>query len=362
MHTSGPQQNRRIVPLLVTFGALILGGCATSSTAGPGTTDTTVITTTSAATTTTAAAPSTTETTAVPTSQASERGPGVRADDPPQITGRLTVGTKPCGVVGGNDRVWVSSFGSGTVRYVDPQTLEMSKPITVGTKPCGVAVGAGSLWVENYGSDNVTRIDLSTGEVLSTIAVGSAPYDVTFFADAAWVTDYGDGTVSRIDAMTEERTVIQVRPKPIGIVAAGGTVWVAHENGDLLGIDPATSTVTVRTSIGSAANWTAADGDNLWVGGRFNNDVVHLDATTAEVLGRYEIGALPLDGDVVDGVAWFPDKTGKLHELPADPKSAGRVIDSGVGWPFVIAGYDGSIWAPDFSGTDLVRIDPSATP
>ncbi len=349
------KQGRRVVLVAL---ALVFGGCATSSTVGTSESDT-VVSTTEMSTT---AAPSTTNTTAArtPETSAAERGPGVLAGDPTQVTGRVEVGIKPCGVVGGAGRIWVSIFGSGTVRSVDPQTLELSEPISVGTSPCGVAVGADSLWVENYGSNNVTRIDLSTGKVLSTIDVGSLPYDVTFFDNAAWVTDYGDGTVSRIDATTEKRTVIPVSPQPIGIVAAGGMVWVAHENGDLLGIDPTTSAVTIQTSIGTAANWTAADGNDLWIGGRFDNDVVHLDATTAKVLDRYDIGALPLDGDVIDGVAWFPDRAGKIHELTSDP--SGRVIDSGVGWPFVIAGYDGSIWAPDYAGTDLVRIDPSATP
>ena len=325
---------------VLALGALSLVACAGPST---GTAATAVATTASAS----------------PGSPSGIRGPGVAPGDPVQVTGRVTVGSKPCGVVGGDGRVWVSMFGSGTLRWVDPTTLEPSPPITVGSQPCGLAVGAGSIWVENYGSNTVTRVDAATGKVRSTIPVGSSPYDVTFAAGAAWVTNYGDGTVSRIDAATEKTTVITVSSNPIGIVPAGGTIWVAHENGDLWGIDPATSTVTVRTSIGSAANWTAAEGNDLWVGGRFSDVVVHVNATTGKVIHRYDIGELPLDGDVVDGVAWFPDRAGRLHELPADPATPGRVIDSGVGWPFVIAGLDGKIWAADYTGTDLVRIDPT---
>lgn len=289
------------------------------------------------------------------------RGPGVLADDPADVTGRVTLGDKPCGVVGGGGRVWVSVFGEATLYSVDPETMVRSAPIPVGDSPCGLAVGGGSVWVENYGSDDVTRVDLKTGAVQATIAVGSLPYDVTYAGGAAWVTNYGDGTVTRIDGATQRRTLIQVADRPIGIVAAGHSVWVAHQNGDLLAIDPGTGKVTVRTSIGTAANWTAAHGDDLWVGGRTTNVVVRVDARTGRVVARYDIGALPLDGDVVDGVAWFPDRTGSIHQLPLDPASSGRVLDSGVGWPFVIAGYGGRIWVPDFGGTDLVRLDPALT-
>ncbi len=289
----------------------------------------------------------------------SERGPGVLPGDLAQVTGRVAVGDEPCGVVGGGGRVWVSVFNAAALFWVDPQTMALSEPIPVGTNPCGLAVGGGSVWVENYGSDDVTRVDLSSGAVIATIPVGSKPYDVTYAAGAAWVTNYGDGTVTRIDGATQKRTLITVEANPIGIVAAGGTIWVAHQYGDLVGIDPKKRAVTVRTSIGEQANWTAARGSDLWVGGRQTNQVVRVDARTGKVVARYDVGALPLDGDVVDGVAWFPDKEGKIHELPEDPEAPGRVLDSGVGWPFVIAGFDGLIWAADYTGTDLVRIDPS---
>jgi YVTN family beta-propeller protein len=271
----------------------------------------------------------------------------------------VTIGDAPCGVVGGGGKVWVSVFNDGTLYSVDPETMAVSDPVPVGTNPCGLAVGGGSVWVENYGSDDVTRVNLATGAVQATIPVGSEPYDVTYAAGAAWVTNYADGTVTRIDGKTQKRQVIVVSDNPIGIVAAGGTVWVAHLHGDLVGIDPRTRAVTTRSSVGAQANWTAARGNDLWIGGRQTNQVVRVDARTGKVRARYDIGELPLDGDVVAGVAWFPDKAGQLHELPRDPSISGRVLDSGVGWPFVIAGVDGLIWAADYTGTDLVRLDPS---
>ena len=37
----------------------------------------------------------------------------------------------------------------------------------------------------------------------------------------------------------------------------------------------------------------------------------------------------------------------------------GDPIESSAANPFVLAGFDGGVWAVDFLGTDVVRIDPA---
>jgi hypothetical protein len=47
----------------------------------------------------------------------------------------------------------------------------------------------------------------------------------------------------------------------------------------------------------------------LRVGDQAAGAVVRIDARTGKVTDRVKVGAIPNDGDVLDGAAWFPDRT-----------------------------------------------------
>ena len=283
--------------------------------------------------------------------------------DPAYVTGRVTTGRKPCGVVGAAGRVWVSNYGDNTLVWIDPVTLAVSEPIQVGSQPCGLAYGAGSIWVENYGSDDVTRVDATTSAVQATIAVGRSPYDVTFADGAAWVTDYASGTISRLDPVTNTRSaVIDVGGTPIGIAHTPGAVWVPIGSDDVVRIDTATNTVVATVRTGSGAGWTAYDDTAVWVANGNDGTVSKIDPATNIVVATVEVGGKPLDGDVVDGTVWIPTKEGLLYPIDAGNDEIGTGVDATSANPFVIAGLDGVVWAVDFLGTDVVRIDPAALP
>ena len=277
-----------------------------------------------------------------------------RPADPAWVTGRVTTGDQPCGVLGAAGRVWVSNYFDDTLVSLDPRSLRERSRVHVGSSPCGLAYGAGSIWVEDYGDATVTRVDAATGRRQRTYRVGSAPYDLTFAGGAAWVTDYGDGAVSRIDARSGAVTTIRTGGTPIGIAPAGGKVWIGAGPAGIVGVDVRTARV-VRRVPARAAGWTAYEGDDVWVND--GSAVVHLDGTTGRVLDRTHVGPRLGDGTVVDGVAWVPDTRGSLH-LVRDGRLLGS-YDSGVDNPFVIAVAAGRVWAVDFNGTDVVRIAPS---
>lgn len=98
----------------------------------------------------------------------------------------------------------------------------------------------------------------------------------------------------------------------------------------------------------------------MWIGDRAGKAVVHVNARTGTITGRAPLAAIPLDGDVLEGVAWIPDKLGRLHGFDAVTGEPKGLLDSQVTEPFVIAGFDGLVWAADFQGTDVVRIKPPA--
>jgi streptogramin lyase len=77
--------------------------------------------------------------------------------DPAWVTGRVTTGSQPCGILGAAGKIWVSDLGNDDLVSVDPRTMHVGPAVEVGAKPCGLAFGAGSIWVEDYGSAEVTR-------------------------------------------------------------------------------------------------------------------------------------------------------------------------------------------------------------
>lgn len=275
---------------------------------------------------------------------------------PVDSAGRVTTGSKPCGIIAAAGQVWVSNYGDDDLVTVDPDTLAVSDPIEVGASPCGLAHGAGSIWVENYGADTVSRVDAGTGELQETYEVGGAPYDVAFAGGAAWVTNYADGTVSRIDADTGRTTTTRTGGTPIGIAPAGGRVWVGLGARGIAALDEATGRVWKRIRTGSGAGWTAYEDDRVWV--NVGQQTWEIDGRTGEVTGRYDVGEKPADGSVVGGATWVPDQSGDLYAI-RDGAVSGP-WPTGLGNPFVLAGFRGRIWVVDFLGTDVVTFDPAA--
>lgn len=279
--------------------------------------------------------------------------------DAAYITLRVTLGRQPCGVLSAAGSVWVSLYGEDRVVRLDPATGAVRGSTPTGKAPCGLASGAGSIWVENYNSDSVTRVDATTGAVQATIGVGSSPYDVTFADGAAWVTDYASSTVSRIDAKANARTAIPVGQLPVGIAPTTGAVWAASSLGEIARIDTRTAKVVATVKVGSEAGWTASTPDMLWVAAGPNGEIARIDPRTNAVVGRATIGAKALDGDVVGDLVWFPTKGGAIYPLDPRTDAVGPALTRTTGNPFVVAGHEGAVWAVDYVGTDVVRIDPT---
>ena len=279
---------------------------------------------------------------------------------PSYVVGKVDVGKQPCAVEGGFGSVWVSVYSQDTELRIDPATRKVIARIKTGSAPCGVAVGGGAVWVENYGGNTVTRIDPETNKP-TDIKVGGAPYDVTYADGAVWVTNYNDDTVSRIDAKTLKTRTIKVGTSPVGIAPAAGAVWVTTRiDGTLDRIDTRTLKVT-STKVGKVPTWTAWGDGQLWIaqGPSTFEKIGVTRAQPGKVLIRKDLGAVVLDGDIVDGTAWVGDNLGRLNGFTASTgKRLGR-WETGLNNPFVLAAYAGKLWVVDFQGTMLEELDPA---
>jgi YVTN family beta-propeller protein len=274
---------------------------------------------------------------------------------------RLRAGSKPCGILGAAGSMWVSNFGDATVVRLDPVSgLRLGDPVPTGASPCGMAEGAGSIWTSDYAGNSATRIDEATGKVIATIKVGRAPYDAAFAGGAAWITNYTDGTVSRIDPATNAATTITVGAGPAGLAPSGGLLWVANQrSGTITEIDPVTSKVVGELATGGAPTWTSFDTKGFWVTDPPAGAVGYVDTTARTFTAWTKVGTTPTDGDVLGATAWLPDLgTGDVIAVSMSGTVLTRVA-TGLKGPFVLCVYQGAIWAADWMGTDIVRVDPA---
>ena len=77
----------------------------------------------------------------------------------PEVTDTITVGKGPGDVAYGDNAIWVTNSGDGTVSRIDPATVTITDTITLGGGE-GIAYGDNAIWVANFGDGTVTRIAL----------------------------------------------------------------------------------------------------------------------------------------------------------------------------------------------------------
>src|SRR6185437_725604 len=97
--------------LVVVAAAFVLGGCASS---GPAV-----------------------SASSVPASSAPSSAAPVPSAQVLPAAARIHLGHQPCGIVATGTRIWVSNYGDGTLRSIDPATNRPGPPIPVGASPCG---------------------------------------------------------------------------------------------------------------------------------------------------------------------------------------------------------------------------------
>jgi YVTN family beta-propeller protein len=110
--------------------------------------------------------------------------------------------------------------------------------------------------------------------------------------------------------------------------------------------------------VGGIPSWTASSSSHVWTASTSTGQVAVIDATSRKVVKTVAVGGKPVDGDVVDGVAWFPDRdTTEVVGVDATGALVGR-HGTGLADPFVLSAYAGRLWVGDFGGTDLLGLTP----
>jgi YVTN family beta-propeller protein len=167
--------------------------------------------------------------------------------------------TRGLAVTPDGSRLYVSTYGSHTVKVVDTASLAVvtTVPMAAGSLPLGVdATPDGQYaFVAGLLGNTVTVIRTATNTVAATIPVGTGPFSVGVLPDGtrAYAPSPNSGTVSRIDTatLTGTGTIPNVGGNTIAFTADSALAYVAG-NGGVRPVTLATSTVGTLIPIATA--------------------------------------------------------------------------------------------------------------
>jgi streptogramin lyase len=196
----------------------------------------------------------------------------------------------------GPDAIWVSDFGDGIVRRIDPATSK----VTASTKgllgASGFAFSDRDVWVALHHAQAVAELDGQSGRLVVRLAVpnpgggvtAGGPGSVALGFGAIWTGVPNLAAVVRLDLATHK--VVAVIPAGADccgdVTIAGGSVWFTS-GGSVERIDPKNNVVSARIHLTTAdallARLAVLDG-RLWAAP--DHSIVAIDPHSARVVSR----------------------------------------------------------------------------
>jgi DNA-binding beta-propeller fold protein YncE len=184
--------------------------------------------------------------------------------------------------------IYASGWDFPFVWQIDPRSVQIVRRFAVKTRALGLTVGGGSLWVVDRLANAVTRIDLAQQRVAQTISVGADPLAAAFGYGSLWVANSDSGTVSVIRPGATRPLVVDDIPRPFGISAGGGGIWVASNVGYVYRIDPDTHAVVARVNLGILSDYVygiAAGPHGVWA--ISDHHLIRIDPRTNRIAARF---------------------------------------------------------------------------
>jgi len=291
--------------------------------------------------------------TSLPTTSPSTLARGVVAE--------IEIGQGPCASVEAFGSLWVTTFQTGTIGRVDPAANEVIQTIEDEETLCGIVPAGDELWVAVVESQRIDRIDPESGEVLGRIPLDGKPFDLQTGHGSVWVASRGSGRVWRLDPRTAEvEAKIEVGSTELyGLLATRDAVWVADElEGLVVRIDASTNRVAARIQLDGPPFAFAPAGGGVWVTSG-EGVLSRIDAQTNRVTARVPAGSEQSDPATLGGFVWVPDPIAGVVDV-FDGGTGMLISTLRLGKTYLVAqaGF-GDVWVADFSGTTIVRIDPS---
>jgi DNA-binding beta-propeller fold protein YncE len=269
---------------------------------------------------------------------------------------------------------------------LDPRTNAVIATIDIGAIPqpsqevldptIQVATSGDSVWVARQTSagNDIARIDPATNQLVDSIPIDIRPQGLVADGGTLWVASNWDNTVVRVDPTTRQ-TVARIDVAAPGAIAFGsGSVWVtSEESGDLLRIDPATNALsaTIPIGIGTAdPDYEAPNGyfaepfsvaageDSVWVADVLGDTLMRVDPATNQVVATLDLRAPGAVAVTDDAVYVCRTDIGQVEQI--DPAS-NQIVAASEGTPRIFAsigvGFD-AIWITGSIGVTRIDVGP----
>jgi serine/threonine-protein kinase len=279
-----------------------------------------------------------------------------------------------------------SAVPAGSLAMIDPETGDASNPIP-GVRGLArwddvypnLAIGEGGVWLHGWPdgeSPLLQHFDEETGELVELLQIALEPglggaladFGLAVGSQTVWFSGGQPATrVSRINPATHE----PLEPVSIDsgsvtdIVLGGGRLWVGSDDGTLTAFDPLTGRRREGFEIHGTPDALAYGNGSVWALDFLEEEVIRIDPSSDEVIGRVPLAGNPSHIAAGDGGVWVLDpKAGTATPIDPSSNSAGAPIGVGPA-PSSIAVGLGSAWVTDGEDGNLYRIDPElaqATP
>jgi DNA-binding SARP family transcriptional activator len=214
-------------------------------------------------------------------------------------------------------------------------------------------------------ANSVVAIDPGDNSVANVVRVGLEPGALAMDGGLVWVANMGDRTVSEIDARSRKivRT-IGVGVLPDVLAAQGGVAWVASREGRPVMIDGRTgrtrpwSVKGIHVDPGTIVGGTIAFGhDSLWIGLANTLTVWRVDPVAMRVVATIR----GIDARTIvptSSAVWVLDGGGRITRIDPQINAVAASIPFGIHESTAgLAAGDGTVWALDYEGQRLLRID-----
>jgi YVTN family beta-propeller protein len=216
----------------------------------------------------------------------------------------IAVGTQPQGMVATEDGkyVIVAVQGDGDAAIIDTAMDAVVARAPIGKAHSAATNADGTLsFVSSQAPDApaVQLVDVPSGAPAGTFPVEAAPRALADVDGKLYVTLVGSADVDVLDAtsgqklgaITTDGSPHDVRPTRDG----SRVLTVSQTAGELVFIDPATSTLVAHVATGTMPHWIGlpSDGREAYVTNEGDNDVVVVDLATHAVTKTFAVGQAP---------------------------------------------------------------------
>jgi streptogramin lyase len=264
--------------------------------------------------------------------------------------------------------IWVGSADNGeSVARVDIATSKSVSIQAPSDEDATIGVGPDAIWMSDFGDGIVRRIDPVTGKVTASTKGLLGASDFAFAGGVVWVALHHAEAVAELNGRTGRLLVRVAVPKPGGGVTAGGpgsiavgfgSVWTGVPNlAAVVRLDPATHRALAVIPAGAdcCGDIEVADASVWFTSG---GSVNRIDPKTNKVSGRIHLTTA--DGllarlAVLDGRLWAAPRNTIVEIDPVAARVVSRTQFTRAYFKDLVAG-SGALWAWDATTNEIDKL------